>query len=48
MLDDGLISAFDMANGAASVSIGNARKAPTRSNDRRRMMNPGKIRCGRN
>jgi hypothetical protein len=48
MLDGELRSIVDIAKGAASTERGNARKAPTRSNDRRRMINPRETRPVRN
>jgi len=43
MFEGELISIFDIASGVASTERGNARKAPTRSNDWRRMINSGDI-----
>jgi len=48
MFDDEPVSILDMASGAASTERGNARKAPTRSNDRRRMINPEILNRDRN
>jgi hypothetical protein len=47
MSEDEFMPGVGMATGAAWTERGSTRDAPTRSNDRRRMINPEKFNRGR-